>query len=650
MKVMNSAKKWDDFFPYTPRKLQLGMIKIISSYLQKRTHMVLEASTGIGKTIVNLASILPYAKENGFKVIYTARTHSQMDRVIEELQKISEKEPVSGIAMRGRESFCLNSMVLKNANSNRALQVMCKHLKTTKKCEYFVNMKNEKILHPVLREFSIRPATAEYIFDISQSAKICPAEAVRKVLPEVDVVACSYLYLFDPDIRKSFLESMNVELQDLIVIIDEAHNLPDMVKNVTSDSMSSFSMTRATREAMQHGRDDFVKFYDSVVEFLSEQNKKMKLYDEVAVDAGVILENLELQCGLELDDEFFSDMLELGESIRYNLAKVGKDPRSSLGSIGEFFFKWYDSIGHDDFTYSMEKKVFQDGKETYVVLNLNALDPSKGIYPVLSNVETSLSVTGTLGDPTAYTLLTGINRLNHISNIFPSPYDDKNVKTLVLKELSTLYKQRTPAMYKRIVNAICAVAADTPANVGLFVPSYKIMEELLSYGLEDFAPKDLIITKSGMKSAENDLLIDRFKKKANRGGAILCTVLGGRSSEGSDFPGDTMNTVIVVGIPFAPPTVRVKAQIDYMDKKFPGKGWLLSYQIPAINRAAQAAGRPVRSLDDKALIVFIDYRYDTGKVKTHLPGWIRDSIEYISPEPSVISHKTRTFFKNHNMA
>ncbi len=642
-------KTWNDYFPYEPRKMQIGMIKVINSFLRKRVHLVMEASTGIGKTIVNLAAVLPYAKANGYKIIYTARTHSQMDRVVEELQKISEKTPVSGIAMRGRESFCLNKMVLKHSNSSRALQIMCKHLKTSKKCEYHVNMKDDRRMAPVLRDLSSQPATSEYIFDVSQSAMICPAETVRKVLPSVDVIACSYLYLFDQEIRKSFLETINCELSDLIVIIDEAHNLPDMVNGVTSDTLSSFSMTRATREASRHGRDDFVRFFDTVIDFLSKKDKEMKLYDEKAVDAGIILEELELECGLELDDEFFGDMLDLGETIRFALAKNGKEPRSSLGRIGEFFFKWYDSIGHNDLTYSMEKKRFQDGKGSFVVLNLNSLDPSKGIYPVLSNVENSISVTGTLGDPLAYTLLTGINRLKHTTNIFPSPYDKKNVKTLVLKELTTIYKQRTPSMFNKIVKAICAVSAETPANVGLFVPSYKLLQDILNNGLEDYAPKDIIVAKPGMKSAENDLMIERFKRKSKRGGAILCTVLGGRSSEGADFPGDLMNTVIIVGIPYPPPTVRVNAQIDYMNSKFPGKGRTLSYTTPAINRAAQAAGRPVRGLDDKALIVLIDHRYGQAAVQNKLPVWIRDSIEIISPDPSYVSLKARDFFRIHNM-
>ena len=75
---------WEDFFPYTPRPLQRNMLNFISKILKPRVHQVIEAANGTGKTITALASLLPYAKRYDKKIIYLARTHSQMDRVVEE--------------------------------------------------------------------------------------------------------------------------------------------------------------------------------------------------------------------------------------------------------------------------------------------------------------------------------------------------------------------------------------------------------------------------------------------------------------------------------------------------------------------------------------------------------------------------------------
>ncbi|OLS19441.1 MAG: ATP-dependent DNA helicase [Candidatus Heimdallarchaeota archaeon LC_2] len=645
MDILDSpVKTWETYFPYEPRPVQVGIINTIVKQLETKTHMVLEAANGAGKTIAALAATLPYAKRNGLKIIYLARTHTQIDRVLQELQEVSKSVNVTGIAMRGRESFCLNPLVLKYAKNNHAVHIMCSQLKTAKKCVYYTNMNDEAKLLPVLANLSSRPATAEYIFDLSQAAEICPAETARKLLQDVDVIACSYLYLFDSGIRPSFLDQIDCDLQDIIVIIDEAHNLPEMVNNIASDNISSFSFSAAIREARTNDRYDFISFMDSCVEYLTRQNKKLPLHKENSLDPAFLLEELELSCNEDLDDEFFAEMIDLGEAIRFRLAKQGKEPRSSLGRIGEFFFKFYDSIGKKDYSHSLKKQKFSDSRDTFVTLNLNSLDPSKVIYPVLRDVSVSISMSGTIGNPDAYQMLTGINNLKSMANLFPSPYDKSNIQSFVVKELTTMYNRRSPMMWTNIVKAIAALASETPKNMGVFTPSYSILRQLIEHGLEREIDKPLIVAKEGMSSSENDKLVEKFKSLSQKGGAILCSVLGGRSSEGADFPGELMQSVAVVGIPYAPPSVKSDAQIKYLDSKFPGSGRLLAYQIPAINRASQAAGRPVRGLNDRAFILLLDFRFGTSSVLNLLPQWIQHSIDKVPNDPQKISKLAKKFF------
>ena len=110
-----------------------------------------------------------------------------------------------------------------------------------------------------------------------------------------------------------------------------------------------------------------------------------------------------------------------------------------------------------------------------------------------------------------------------------------------------------------------------------------------------------------MTSKANEKMVSDFKACGDRNGAVFLGVQGGRTSEGVDFPGNQMNSVIVVGVPYAKPTPRVKAQIDYYEKCFPGFGREYGYVLPAMKKASQAAGRPIRTLDDRGAIVFLDY-------------------------------------------
>ncbi len=95
-----------------------------------------------------------------------------------------------------------------------------------------------------------------------------------------------------------------------------------------------------------------------------------------------------------------------------------------------------------------------------------------------------------------------------------------------------------------------------------------------------------------MSSKANEKMVAQFKAFAERDGAVFLGVQGGRTSEGVDFPGNQMNSVIIVGVPYAEPTPRVKAQIEYYEKCFPNLGREYGYVLPAMKKASQAAGRP----------------------------------------------------------
>ena len=100
-----------------------------------------------------------------------------------------------------------------------------------------------------------------------------------------------------------------------------------------------------------------------------------------------------------------------------------------------------------------------------------------------------------------------------------------------------------------------------------------------------------------------------IKKFKNTPKAVLLGVFGGRNSEGEDFPGKEMETVINVGFPFAPPSPYIDKKKDYFDSKFNNLGWEYAIVEPAIRKANQAAGRPIRDEQDKGVIVLLGKRY-----------------------------------------
>jgi DNA excision repair protein ERCC-2 len=205
-------------------------------------------------------------------------------------------------------------------------------------------------------------------------------------------------------------------------------------------------------------------------------------------------------------------------------------------------------------------------------------------------------------------------------------------------------EKRTPAMYQTMIERINEVAQNTPANTGVFAASFDVLNALLTEGLEAALDKPLFHEYRGMSSKANEELVAGFKACGEGDGAVFLGVQGGRTSEGVDFPGDQMNSVVIVGVPYAEPTPRVKAQISYYDECFPKLGREYGYVLPAMKKASQAAGRPVRTLEDRGAIVFLDYRFSTSYCRSFLPSWVSNHMKVLQPGNGILAQEIRNFF------
>ena len=83
--------------------------------------------------------------------------------------------------------------------------------------------------------------------------------------------------------------------------------------------------------------------------------------------------------------------------------------------------------------------------------------------------------------------------------------------------------------------------------------------------------------------------------------------MGGKISEGMDFPSEELEVVVIVGIPYPPPSARQHALQIYYDKKY-GNGWKYAFEAPAVRKTLQAIGRLIRKESDKGVAIILDER------------------------------------------
>jgi len=642
-----------EYFPYEiPRNNQEDFIELVRDETAKGNNLVIEASTGFGKTACVLASVLPIAKEKGKKIVYLCRTHKQMDRVIEELKLISQKHKVSAIALRGRREMCLSPLVLNHTTDSSTSMYVCRLLKKMKRCNHFNNtrQKEDRALE-METIFSNRPTFSQEIKEACEREAMCPYEIAKAVMRNTQVVACSYMYLFEPGIREGFLEGIGVGLDDMIVIMDEAHNLPELAIDLGSSQLSLSSLKSGIKEARDHNEGTIAQFLEMTYQAMTALDSKYGLSpDEESRIVPAELLSYFLggrmpflpEKSLHSIEEFVTYIVKQGEEIQKEKLKRGKPPRSYVHSCGSFIHNWITLRARNDFCYLIKDYITKMGTKS-VKLEIVDLDPRNITTQVTDNCHAAIAMSGTLSPLVAYADTIGLK--NFKAKSYPSPFHRSNIMVLAARGVTTKGSQRGLEMYRKIASKTAEVVNSTPKNVGIFAPSYEVLEGLMSAGFKYIIEKPLFVESRSFTSSDNDKLIREFKAHEKHGGGVLLGVLGGRNAEGQDYPGDEMNCVVLLGIPYARPTSRVKAKIDYYKNVFPNKGKYYGYFLPAHRKFNQGAGRAHRRLQDRAAMVFLDYRVLQPFVRNDLSEWIRRDMQAVDDKAGLIEEKLKSFFE-----
>ena len=631
-----------EYFPYASvREHQDQFINTIYTAVRNKQSVLIEGSNGLGKTISALSACLPIAIEKKLKILYVARTHRQHDRVIEELRAVYKRHPIAGISIRGRNEMCLNAFAAKGAFDSKSLMEVCELLKAKGRCPYYKNVDEQTYDYLQLQQqVSTRPYMASEILRICKKKELCPYELVKASLSDAKVIALSYLYAFDPAIRTAFLKNLNTELQKIILVVDEAHNLPETAIDISSNSLSLFVLRQAEIEANRFGNKDleeFAHFFRIEVEKITD-----KINREEIINPDTIIDIIQKQGSISNPRSFFEHMHEAGASIKRNLLAEGKNPRSYVHAMSEFLLRWLETV--DDSSYiNVASRYYTKENQKTAKLEIVALDPSKITEPVFSSTYANVIMSGTLQPLEAYARITKLPK-NTVQFIAPSPFPKEHVFATVCLGVTTSMEKRTPAMYKTMIKRIAEVVENTPKNTGIFTASYEVLNSLINEGLGFALEKPLFQEKRGMTSKANEKLVGDFKSCGENNGAVFLGVQGGRTSEGVDFPGNQMNSVIVVGVPYAEPTPRVKAQIDYYEKCFPGYGREYGYILPAMKKASQASGRPIRTLDDRGAIVFLDSRFSMAYCRNFLPAWVTNGMKLLPDTDGALAGAIKGFF------
>ena len=655
------------FFAHdSPRESQIGMISDGIEALNEGGFLLAAAPTGIGKTAAALASALSVAnldatKHGKTKIMFLTGRQSQHRIVVETIREINRRLPagfsrVKLVDIIGREGMC---KVIDRSTGK------CN-------CEEGVSESERRFLRSELEDFiHSDPRHVDQIIERAEKTKVCAWATARESSKSVNLIVCDYNHVFVDGVREASLPVMGIELENSILIVDEAHNLPDRIRSGLERRITGQVFQRALSDAQEYKeklektetdldipesnahreakllekqikalRDDsgIRKWFEekkSENERTKHDDLRISTQDFLDIIAGAIegVIDEDSDDGMERIRMMISRLLKVEVEEDEDLDDEEQNECTRLAEILEICIRYRSS--------SSLALVFDEVLDQPRITS-HLLDPSVVGSPIFEHCSGSILMSGTLFPPEMYSEILGIPSNRSICKEYSSGFPLDNRPVLIASDVTTKFTERESSI--PVINEhIRSVIDNTKGNVAVFAPSYAMLD--LIHG--DFASvgwsrKKIIKEELRMSKARVEELVSTLYEQRDMGGAVLFGVLSGKLSEGVDYSGNILNSLVCVGLPLPPPSSRQEALIDYYTKKFDrGRAWKYASLQPAVNSVLQALGRPIRKKEDRAIVVLLENRMLEGRVRNCMP--IMHKIQ--SSNPQRTGERVKSFFE-----
>src|SRR3989449_824422 len=204
-------------------------------------HLLAHAPTGIGKTAVALVAALDYALVADKLVLFLTSRQSHHRIAIETVRRIEAKGPrIPTIDLIAKHSMCLQEGA---PSHGRAFQEFCDFKVKSRTCAFFTR-DNSAVVAAVLQ----RTLHVQELVRASGACRVCPHRVAMDAAAKSRLVVCDYNYVFS-EIRERFLPRLRRSLDDLVLIVDQAHNLPDRIRAHLVGDLSVHDLLKAAKEA-----------------------------------------------------------------------------------------------------------------------------------------------------------------------------------------------------------------------------------------------------------------------------------------------------------------------------------------------------------------------------------------------------------------
>ncbi|MFX0123913.1 MAG: ATP-dependent DNA helicase [Candidatus Hodarchaeota archaeon] len=582
-------------FPFSYRKYQKEIVHKIREIIEKNLYLLIEAPSGLGKTVVSLYPLISKAILEDTKVFFLTSKATQR-HIVEKTLRLFHNQGVDFLALtlKAKEKICTNSIYFCHED-------YCPFLKN------YVQHYPEEILERLIQKRGV--INAESIEKEAMSTEaFCPFELSLDISLEADVIIGDYNYVFHPRVSlQRYFGDPNKKKPLYYLIVDEAHNLVHRSLSYYSHTLTQGEVINFKRSLRQlkkkiHG----VPLPEFLAPKLERIFRNLRTQHNTTISTH-LLKNIDLKSLQQI-------MVQFEEAVtQYVRFLVKKEFHWPDDPVLSFYYHIRDFIGTAALAQSSEEFSIiyysNEGK-----IKILCKDASRFLQQRLHFFRSSIAISATLTPFPFYRDLLGFPIDKTIYERFPSPFSPENRKILVIPTIDTRYKQRK-YFYEDIAELIQKVIKVKEGKYFVFFPSFKFIDKVANY----ITPKkNLLILKQTPSMHESERL--KFINLLETSPHVLAfAVTAGIFAEGVDFPG-TLDGVIVIGPSL--PSVSFEQELlkQYYEERF-SNGFAYAYQFPGLTRTFQAAGRLIRTSSDRGIILFIGNRFATPRYSNFFPPY-----------------------------
>lgn len=591
-------------FPYPYREGQRELVTSVYRTILRKKKLFIQAPTGVGKT---MATIFPAVKAVGEglgdKIFYlTAKTITRTvaEQAFQILKKNGLQYKVATLTAKEKICFCEKAECNPDA---------CPYAKG-----HFDRV-NDAVYEMIT---TMEEMSRENIETQAKKHSVCPFEMGLDVSLWVDAIICDYNYVFDPNahLKRFFSEGKKGEY---LFLIDEAHNLVERGREMYSAVLYKEEFLQM-KKAVRYESVKLTRQLAGCNQMLLEMKRECQTYKEYNSISHFALKLLNVMNGLQ-------KLLEEKEQVDEEVLEFYFHVRN--------FLNIYEEVDENYVIYT-ELEEGGDFK-----LKLFCVNPAVKLQNFLSQGNSTVFFSATLLPIRYYKRLLSVETDDYAVYAH-SPFKEANRLLVLGQDVSTKYTRRGYEMYERFAIYIKNVMQAKPGNYLVFFPSYRFMEEVRET-FERYRTEEMccMIQEQNMNEQDREAFLQEFEAEREGSLAGFC-VMGGIFSEGIDLTKERLIGAMIVGTGL--PQVCNEREIlkQYFDRHGEN-GFDYAYLYPGMNKVLQAAGRVIRTEEDKGVIALLDDRFAGRRYLEIFPREWR-KLTYCNVK--TIGEKVEQFWKN----